>query len=132
MIFKLLSVAVISTLFGAAVGMSISDSATIEGYPYSVQMVRLNLESSEYSEFYCSKLGAILGDNLSTYDFATKKRLNCILRVTGKFNPNGSFTAYPERVTWAGRFFNGDVSITIPKHLIQATTSSAFDETGSR
>ena len=98
-----------------------SDLATFKGFPHHRYLVELVHDQSPRANYICALSGAALGDNLSTYDFATDTQTSCVLELVGIPNPDGSFDAYTAMGTWQGRLFRS-FSTNFPANRVKSIT----------
>jgi hypothetical protein len=90
-------------VLGAVGGCFLSDLAGRSGFPDQRYLLELVHDGSAEAVYVCTRTGAVLGDNFSGFDMQTKKQTTCILGVTGRPLPDGSFEARTAPFLWAGR-----------------------------
>lgn len=113
------------SLAGVVGGALLSDWATFRGFPHRRYLVELAHDQSARANYACTRLGATLGDNLSTFDFSANKQTDCILGLKGEVNSDGSFNAYTAMTTWQGRLFWSN-PIHIAANRIKSIRSDAI------
>lgn len=111
-------VATLTIFVGVLIGMTLSDVATLHGFPHKQYLVEMVHEQTPLSDFSCTKLGGLFGANLSELDNEQKRQGNCFLVLYGEKNQDGSFEVYFGK-TWYDRYVAKDMPGRIPRESIK-------------
>lgn len=113
---KLFVVAIASFFFG----LSVSDLATLHGFPEKKVMLELRHDGTEFAAFQCNKIASVLGENFSDFDPKVGKQTNCRMAVTGHRDHLGVFHGRYGWNNWLGRLRGLSSSLDIPPDLVKS------------
>ena len=100
-------------------GLVVGDLAQLTGFPARAYELQLKYDGTPKATFICTRLGDLLGGNLSGRDSSEVMGQNeCRVRALGATRPDGSFIAIPGAILLKNRIFQHD-ELVVPAEMIE-------------